>query len=68
MTRSWDAAANRQKKKHHTRKAKQVTFASLEDVAPSSSQMLFKEIHGSITEETDGMDVALLGALVEAII
>ena len=67
MTRSWDAAANRQKR-HHTRKAKQVTFASLEDVAPSSSQMLFKEIYGSITEEIDGMDVALLGALVEAII
>ena len=40
MTTSWDAAADRTKR-HYIRKAKQVIFASLEEIAPSSSQMLF---------------------------
>ena len=66
MATSWDTAADRTKR-HYVRKAKQVVFATLEEIAPSSSQMLFNAIEASSRKgEADGMDTSLLEALVES--
>ena len=48
-------------------KVKQVVFATLEEIAPSSPEMLFKAIEESLKKgEADDMDSALLEALVES--
>ena len=66
MVMPWDTAADRTKR-HYVRKAKQVVFATLKEIAPSSPEMLFKAIEASFKKgDADDMDSALLEALVES--
>ena len=66
MVIPWDTAGDRTKRQY-VRKAKQVVFATLEQIAPSSPEMLFKAVEESLEKENaDDMDSALLEALVES--
>ncbi|KAK2564086.1 hypothetical protein P5673_012307 [Acropora cervicornis] len=66
MVIPWDTAGDRTKRQY-VRKAKQVVFATLEEIAPSSPEMLFKAVEESLKKgEADDMDSALLEALVES--
>ena len=51
MVMPWDTAADRTKR-HYVRKAKQVVFATLEEIAPSSPEMLFKAVKESLKRES----------------
>ena len=50
MKTSWDEAAGRTKR-HYLRKARQVVFASLEEIAPNNSEMLFRAMKESQSYE-----------------
>ncbi|XP_015753959.1 PREDICTED: uncharacterized protein LOC107333644 [Acropora digitifera] len=66
MVIPWDTAGDRTKRQY-IRKAMQLVFATLEEIAPSSPEMLFKAIEESLKKgEADDMDSALLEALVES--
>ena len=66
MVMPWDTAVDRTKR-HYIHKAKQVVFATLEEIAPSSLEMLFKAVEESLNKgEADDMDSALLEALVDS--
>ena len=62
MKTSWDEAAGRTKR-HYLRKARQVVFASLEEIAPNNSEMLFRATKESQLDKDEGMDCVLLEAL-----
>ena len=59
----WNEAAERTKRRH-ARKAKQVVFAALEEIAPGSPKMLLNSLQSS-GEEYEGNDTSLMDALVE---
>ena len=59
----WNEAAERTKRRH-ARKAKQVVFAALEEIAPGSPEMLLNSLQSS-GEEDEGVDKSLMDALVE---
>lgn len=59
----WHEAAERTKRRH-ARKAKQVVFAALEEIAPGSPEMLLNSLQSS-AEEDEGVDTSLMDALVE---
>ena len=66
MVMPWDTVGDRTKRQYVC-KAKQVVFATLEEIAPSSPEMLFKAVEESLKKgEADDMDSALLEALVES--
>ena len=66
MVIPWDTAGDRTKRQY-VRKAKQVVFATLEEIAPSIPEMLFEAVEESLKKEkADDMDSALLEALVES--
>ena len=66
MVIPWDTAGDRTKRQY-VRKAKQVVFATLEEIAPSSPEMLFKAVEESLKKEKAAdMDSALLEARVES--
>ena len=62
MKASWDEAAGRTKR-HYLRKAKQVVFATLEEIAPNNSEMLFRAMKEKQLGDDEGMDSTLLEAL-----
>ena len=49
MVMPLDTAADRTKR-HYIRKAKQVVFATLEEIAPSSPEMLFKAVEQKLKQ------------------
>lgn len=59
----WNEAAERTKRRH-ARKAKQVVFTALEEIAPVSPEMLLNSLQSS-AEEDEGVDTSLMDALVE---
>lgn len=62
MMTPWEEAAGRTKR-HYLRKARQVVFATLEEIAPNNSEMLFRAIKERQLDENDDMDCMLLEAL-----
>ena len=62
MKTSWDEAAGRTKR-HYLRKARQVVFASLEEIAPNNSEMLFRAMKENQLDKDEGMDCILFEAL-----
>jgi hypothetical protein len=58
----WEEAAGRSKR-HYLRKARQVVFAALEEIAPNNSEMLFRAIKERQLDENDDRDCMLLEAL-----
>ena len=62
MKTSWDEAAGRTKR-HYLRKARQVVFACLDEIAPTNSEMLFRSKKESQLNKDEGMDCILLEAL-----
>jgi hypothetical protein len=63
LTAPWDEASERTKRRY-SRKAKQVVFAALEEIAPESSDKLFSILQLTDQEE-DNVDKSLIEALVE---
>lgn len=63
LTLPWDEASQRTKRRH-LRKAKQVVFAALEELAPESPQMLLRSLKASVDDD-DNVDESLMEALVE---
>ena len=64
MVTAWDKAAGRTKR-HYLRKARQVVFAALEEIAPNNSEMLLKAIKEKQLGEDEDIDYTLLEALTE---
>ena len=64
MKTSWHAAADRTKR-HYLRKARQVIHATLEEIAPESSEELLRAVQGSSMGGESDLDSTLLEALVE---
>ena len=62
MMTPWEEAAGRTKR-HYLRKVKQVVFATLEEISPNNSVMLFRSIKERQLDENDDMDCMLLEAL-----
>ena len=63
MITPWDEAAERTKR-FHTRKARQVVIAALEEIAPHSADVLLNALQSSKEDERD-IDSTLMGVLVE---
>jgi len=63
LTLPWDEASQRTKRRH-LRKAKQVVFAALEELAPESPEMLLSSLQASVDDD-DNVDESLMEALVE---
>ena len=63
MVTPWEEAAERTKR-FHRRKARQVVFAALEEIAPNSAEMLHDCLQ-SPYEDAGDIDSTLLGVLVE---
>ena len=63
MTTPWEEAAERTKR-FHTRKARKVVIAALEEIAPHSAEMLRNSLQSSKEDERD-IDSTLMGVLVE---
>jgi hypothetical protein len=63
LTAPWDEASERTKRRY-SRKAKQVVFAALDEIAPESSDKLFSILQLTDQEE-DNVDKSLIEALVE---
>ena len=62
MKVSWDEASGRTKR-HYLRKAKQVVFATLEEMAPNNSEMLFRAMKEKQLDGDESTDSTLLEAL-----
>ena len=62
MMTSWDEAAARTKR-HYIRKAEQVVFTALDEIAPNNSKMLFRALKEKHLNEDEGVDHVLLEAL-----
>ncbi|CAH3122867.1 unnamed protein product, partial [Pocillopora meandrina] len=63
MITPWDEAAERTKR-FHTRKARQVVNAALEEIAPQSAEILLDSVQ-SCKEDKCDIDSTLMGVLVE---
>lgn len=63
MIKPWDEAAERTKR-FHTRKARQVVIAALEEIAPQSAEILLSCFQSSKEDERD-IDSTLMEVLVE---
>ena len=63
MITPWDEAAERTKR-FHTRKARQVVNAALEEIAPQSAEILLDSVQSCKEDECD-IDSTLMGVLVE---
>ena len=63
MVTPWEEAAEKTKR-FHRRKARQVVFAALEEIAPNSAKMLLDCLQSS-NKDADDIDSTLLGVLVE---
>ena len=63
MVTPWEEAAERTKR-FHTRKARKVVIAALEEIAPHSAEMLLDCLKSSKEDEED-IDSTLMGILVE---
>lgn len=63
MVTPWEEAAERTKR-FHRRKARQVVFAALEEIAPNSAEMLLACVQSS-NEDASDIDSTLLEVLVE---
>jgi len=63
MITPWDEAAERTKR-FHTRKARQVVIATLEEKAPHSADVLLNALQSS-KEDKHAIDSTLMGVLVE---
>lgn len=63
MTTPWDEAAERTKR-FHTRKARQIVIAALQEIAPQSAEVLLSSIQSCKEDESD-IDSTLMGVLVE---
>ena len=62
MKVSWDEASG-WTKRHYLRKAKQVVFPTLKEMAPNNSEMLFRAMKEKQLDGDEGMDSTLLEAL-----
>ncbi|CAB3990326.1 Hypothetical predicted protein, partial [Paramuricea clavata] len=62
MMTPWEEAAGRTKR-HYLWKARQVVFATLGEIAPNNSEMLFRAIKERQLDENDNTDCMLLEAL-----
>ena len=60
----WDEAAGRTKR-HYVRKARQVVFATLEEIAPKNSDSLLRAVKERQLNDDGGTDYFLLEALAE---
>ena len=60
----WDEAAGRTKR-HYLRKARQVVFATLEEIAPNNSDSLLRAVKERQLNDDGGTDYFLLEALAE---
>ena len=58
----WNKTAGRTKR-HYIRKARQVVFAALKEIAPNNSEMLFRALKDRQLDENDDIDSTLLEAL-----
>ena len=63
MITPWEEAAERTKR-FHTRKARKVVIAALEEIAPHSAEMLLNSLQSCKEDERD-IDSTLMGVLVE---
>ena len=63
MITPWNETSERTKR-FHTRKARQVVMAALEEIAPQSAEMLLSAM-GSSKEDCDDIDSTLMGVLAE---
>jgi len=63
MITPWDEAVERTKR-FHTRKARQVVIAALEEIAPHSADVLLNALQSS-KEDERAIDSTLIGVLVE---
>ena len=63
MITPWDEAAERTKR-FHTRKARQVVIAELEEIAPQCADILLDSVQSCKEDECD-IDSTLMGVLVE---
>ena len=63
MITPWEEAAERTKR-FHTRKARKVVIAALEEIAPHSAEMLLNSLQSSKEDKRD-IDSTLMGVLVE---
>ena len=63
LSSSWDKVSERTRR-HYTRKAKQVVFAALEEIAPENSEVLFSAVKTAATEDAN-VDSTLMEALAE---
>ena len=72
LTKPWNSAADRTQR-YHTRKARQVVTAALEEIAPQDAEHLWNSLVASksvkqwqsTSEEEDPLDVTLTDALAE---
>ena len=62
MMTSWDEAAARTKR-HYIRKAEQVVFTALDEIAPNNSKMLFRALKEKHLNENEGVDHVFLETL-----
>ena len=61
----WDEAVGRTKR-HYLRKARQVVFATLEEIAPNNSDPLLRAVKERQLHDNAGTDYFLLEALMNA--